>query len=828
MDSPARGVGSLWHASPHTSFERAGTCVLLDSDTPNWIATDRRGAWILSALTGGSSLEEVARGYASAFGVEAPKAFLHVDRLAREAARRGFASQEPKAPTPYAGRAHTLAPGLRELWIHTNNSCNLACQHCLVSSDPAGDPGLRKDQLLALIDEAVSLGVERFFFTGGEPFYRQDIFELIERVTQVHGRDLTILTNGILFQGGVLERLRRQDPSRLHLQVSLDGATAATNDPLRGQGSFARIVAGISHLVEEGFPPTVATVVGSMNVGEMVEMVHVVKNLRARSWHLIWAHKKGRWADKGGAFVPPHLLHEQLRRAQEYAEGVGLPIDNIESFRQRVNGVPGTRVDLASAAVSSLCVYSDGRVYPSAATVQYDALELGRWSSGNLGLLLETSEVARQIRALTVRQKPICNTCTFRYICGGGDIEHSYSFGVGHDGGNPFDTLDPYCDLYQGLILDRIFELAEAGRAAQRTDTGFGAPVVYHAMGDGNLSCAPGGDLEAYAPVRTSQSNCVLSVDLERPRSLVRDFYAKAAETPQPALCCPVSYDREDIAHIPRDVLDRFYGCGGPMSLAGVRPGETVVDLGCGAGIDVFIAAKKVGPQGKAIGIDMTDPMLGVAGQNKSRVAEVLGYDAVELRKGYLEEVPLPDKSADVVTSNCVINLSPDKRTVFREMWRILKDHGRIVVSDIVADRALPPDLKVNVHLWGECVSGALPEDEFVSELERAGFYGIAILKKEFWKEVEGHDFTSVTVRGYKFQKTSGCVFLGHRAVYLGPYVSVTDEEGHLFPRGREVEICTDTLAKLSHEPYRGAFLLLEPGEARPVAFTADCGPGCC
>ena len=161
-------------------------------------------------------------------------------------------------------------------------------------------------------------------------------------------------------------------------------------------------------------------------------------------------------------------------------------------------------------------------------------------------------------------------------------------------------------------------------------------------------------------------------------------------------------------------------------------------------------------------------------------------------------------------------------------MWRILKDHGRIVVSDIVADRAVPPELKVNVHLWGECVSGALSEDEFLAELEKAGFYGLAVLEKSFWKEVEGYDFYSVTVRGFKFQKSKGCVYLGHRALYLGPYASVMDEEGHLFPRGQTIEICTDTLAKLSHEPYAGSFVLLEPGTDVRQACAVACGPGCC
>jgi len=140
----------------------------------------------------------------------------------------------------------------------------------------------------------------------------------------------------------------------------------------------------------------------------------------------------------------------------------------------------------------------------------------------------------------------------------------------------------------------------------------------------------------------------------------------------------------------------------------------------------------------------------------------------------------------------------------------------------------VPPELKVNVHLWGECISGALSEDEFVSELEKAGFYGLAVLKKSFWKEVEGYNLHSVTVRGFKFQKSAGCVYLGHRAVYLGPHASVMDEEGHLFARGQALEICTDTLAKLSREPYAGSFVLLEPGADVPQAHAVSCGPGCC
>ena len=256
------------------------------------------------------------------------------------------------------------------------------------------------------------------------------------------------------------------------------------------------------------------------------------------------------------------------------------------------------------------------------------------------------------------------------------------------------------------------------------------------------------------------------------------------------------------------------------MSLAGARAGETVVDLGSGAGIDVFIAAKKVGRQGKAIGVDMTDPMLGVAGQHKATVAANLGYDVVDFRKGFLEEVPVGDGEADLVTSNCVINLSPDKPRVFGEMWRILKDHGRIVVSDIVSEEAVPSHHRRDPRLWGECISGALTEEEFLAYLERVGFYGVQVLQKSFWKEVDGYRFYSVCVRGYKFEKNAACKSVAQMAIYQGPFKGASDEEGHYFPRGVPVEVCADTAAKLSHPPYTGMFVITNAGGERKDDYT--------
>jgi SAM-dependent methyltransferase len=252
-----------------------------------------------------------------------------------------------------------------------------------------------------------------------------------------------------------------------------------------------------------------------------------------------------------------------------------------------------------------------------------------------------------------------------------------------------------------------------------------------------------------------------------------------------------------------------------------------LVDMGCGAGIDVFIAAKKVGAGGRVIGVDMTGRMLAVARENQSIVARNLGYDVVTFEEGFLESPPVLTQSADIVTSNCVVNLSPDKERVFAEIWRVLKNGGRAVIADIVSEREVAPSLKTNPELWGECTVGALTEEEFLAAFEKAGFYGVQVLKKSYWRSIEGYPFHSVTVRGWKLEKRAGCRFVGQRAVYHGPLKAAIDEEGHTFPRGVPVEVCTDTAFKLRSAAYGDSFSVIEAGDdAADFQAGSCCAPG--
>jgi SAM-dependent methyltransferase len=177
-------------------------------------------------------------------------------------------------------------------------------------------------------------------------------------------------------------------------------------------------------------------------------------------------------------------------------------------------------------------------------------------------------------------------------------------------------------------------------------------------------------------------------------------------------------YDGAQTSQIPEAALLASLGCGNPTALAELKPGETVLDLGSGGGIDVLLSAKRVGPSGKAYGLDMTDEMLALARDNQRKA----GVENVEFLKGEIEHIPLPDSSVDVIISNCVINLSADKDQVLREAFRVLKPGGRFAVSDIVVRGEVPAEVRRNVELWVGCMAGALEENEYLAKLASAGF----------------------------------------------------------------------------------------------------------
>jgi SAM-dependent methyltransferase len=253
------------------------------------------------------------------------------------------------------------------------------------------------------------------------------------------------------------------------------------------------------------------------------------------------------------------------------------------------------------------------------------------------------------------------------------------------------------------------------------------------------------------------------------------------AEAARDGCCDPITsnlYDAAQMGDLPATAVAASLGCGNPTALAELKPGETVLDLGSGGGIDVLLSAKRVGPAGKAYGLDMTDEMLALANENKRQA----GAENVEFLKGEIENIPLPGNTVDVVISNCVINLSADKDKVLREAFRVLKPGGRLAVSDVVTKGEMLPEIRRSVLLWVGCIAGALDQDEYKAKLATAGFEHIDIEPTRIYRA----------------------------------------EDARAFLSGQGIDV--DLIAPQVDGKFMGAFIRAR----KPAAARSCCGPACC
>ncbi len=329
----------------------------------------------------------------------------------------------------------------------------------------------------------------------------------------------------------------------------------------------------------------------------------------------------------------------------------------------------------------------------------------------------------------------------------------------------------------------------------------------------------------------------------------VKDRYAKGAIKREEALCCPVSYDPKYLKVIPKEIIDKDYGCGDPSQY--VNEGEVVLDLGSGGGKICYIASQKVGPKGKVIGVDFNPTMLRLARKHQKEMAKRIGWANVEFKRGRIQdlqtdfdlvdkkvsnkkvknaddflklqgkidqlkkETPLiPDNSVDVIVSNCVLNLvgNDERKQLFKEMFRVLKKGGRVAISDIVSDEFVPQELQDDDYLWSGCISGAFQEKAFVEAFEEVGFYGIEIEKRDEkpWQTVKGIEFRSVTLIAYK-GKEGPCLERNQAVIYKGPWKQVLDDDGHILRRGAFTAVCDKTFNIYSRAPYNKDIIPVPP-----------------
>lgn len=343
--------------------------------------------------------------------------------------------------------------------------------------------------------------------------------------------------------------------------------------------------------------------------------------------------------------------------------------------------------------------------------------------------------------------------------------------------------------------------------------------------------------------------------DLE---SEVHRRYAAAALAVEAELCCPTTpHDPDLLALLPREIVETDYGCGDPSAWVGA--GETVLDLGSGSGKACYVAAQKVGARGRVIGLDANDEMLALARRHQGAMAERLGYANVSFHKARIQDLALDldaanawladhplrsvedvsgyeahcaelrrsqpvvaDGSVDVIVSNCVLNLvrPEEKELLFGEMYRVLGQGGRAVISDIVCDEDPTAAILEDPALWSGCISGAYREDAFLEAFAAAGFHGIEIVERaeEPWQVIDGIEYRSVTVRAFK-GKDGPCLERNQAVIYRGPWSRVSDDDGHSFARGQRMAVCDKTFRLLTDPrgPYADTIYAISPREDVPL-----------
>ncbi len=766
-----------------TRLEYEDNPVWIQPTVPDWFVPNLRADLILSAIASGAELHEAAARYSARFGVDSSSAVTQAIRLLNRISHRPGAPIEPRHERLSLDR-------LREVWLHLTNRCNLRCTHCMFASSPEASLELKPEELERILEEASDLGCNLLYATGGEPMIHEGFPLLCRFVADRPDTHLVTLTNALATQKlrPLLDGLPRD---RFHFQVSLDGP-APVHDALRGAGSFEHTIRGINALQKLGFPVALAMVVDHHSAEHMEWLVEEAARLGVTSVHYLWYFVKGH----GSAINLPEIgeIADGLDRARGLAKTVGVDIDNVEILRSQVLSLPGTRYDLTNAGWQSLAVGPDGQIYPTAALVLEPSLACGHLSEG-LEKIWRESEPLHALRRASLASCPDMTARPLSFLTGGGDPDHSYIA----DG--CFVGADPWLELYERTALSVITEQAGPEEAVDR-------PAFRARMGERLEACSEEDALCAF-----THSNCVLSLAEEDGHSLARSFYGAAADTPNEEIINPTGYENATETALPSSAVSRSYGCGSPVLDAGIRAGDTVLDLGCGAGIELCIAAEHVGAQGRVIGIDMLDEMLDLARKAAREMGDRLGYENIELQNGLLEELPLSDASVDLVISNCVINLTEDKRRTFEEIRRVLRPGGRLVVADVCCEEEPPLTVRYNEKLRGECIGGALLQGELLGLLEDVGFEGITILKRFPYREVSGHPFYSLTYAAIAPGKVER-----RRGIYRGPFAALVTEDGTLIPRGHTV----DLKIPLGVED-ESVFLLDDQG----IVTNVDLGAGC-
>ena len=475
--------------------------IYINPEKPDWFIPTAKADFIIRMAKEGEPLSKVALKFSERFG----GAICHAQTLINNLfARFGTAPGEA-----YKGRVYYRSlKNLKECWFHITNQCNMACNHCMFSSDEGLHESLAYDDLVGAIKEAFALGCKVFYFTGGEPFVYKDFTSICDEILNEEDAHIVVLTNGKNLRK-FSQWLHKAPRERVHFQVSIDGLESNHN-ALRGNGSYEQLMDSLDFLKSLDFAATLAMAVNKMNVEDIASIVDIAERYAIKNVHYLWLFVKGKANEN--LFAQPKVIFNELVKAYERSQEKEVLIDNVEILKSQVFSLPGTKFDLSNAAWESIAVGPDGAIYPSPALIGEKELAAGRISDG-LERVWKNSPVFEKIRAATLIEDRASKNNPLKYFVGGGDIDHSYS------AGKTFVGADPYTELYN-LIVPYLL--------SQEADS-------YGNNGSAGMLCRMGERLyecdEESASVGFTHSNCVLSLPGKDGYYLVKSFYSHAAES---------------------------------------------------------------------------------------------------------------------------------------------------------------------------------------------------------------------------------------------------------------------------------------------------------
>ncbi len=747
----------------HIEYREDRRAVWLVKDAPLWFVPNQSAQRLLEKTNGRFDRQQLVNTWLEMGQKDAVTASFEVDSFVDSLCL-------PHEIAGYQGRKGLGLSALREVWFHLTDECNLRCRHCLFSDNFAKKRQLSPEIIIQTIKEALGLGLQLVCFTGGEPFCYPDFSGLARRILALDSAlQVAVLTNGTLLDNHKTA-LKEIDRDRFHLQISLDGVESV-NDAIRGSGTYKRVLAGIKAAQDSGLASSISLAVNPVSLAKAQDFVVEMAQLPVKNLHLMWHFPRG-----NGKNMAIDLSAETIKGVTSLARkalSLGISVDNWDAALSAVFSPPMTRFDLGSAGFEVIAVAPDGSIYPSPALVDAHTFRAGNVREG-IEKVWRNSPVFEAVRAMSWTEISHLKDDPWGFVLGGGDMDHFLaraSFSSQGDflkDSGRFLEPDPYYPIYKAFAL---LAIEDSCKGIPDIDGRLGLLLK---MGDVTADCP------SAAEINFNHCNCLLSLAETGYHRLISQFYGKRAieadETILNPVPCPQGY--EDI--IPQSALARRYGCGSPVSDANLKHGETVLDLGSGTGVECFIASHLTGASGKVYGLDMTDEMLEMANSAAKQVGKRLGWQNVTFLKGYLEAIPLEADLVDCVISNCVVNLSSNKRRVFAEIFRTLKPGGRLVISDIVTETEPSRRIRADHTLSGECIAGAMVQGYLFSMLKDMGFCNARILKRFPYRTVEGHLFYSLTFTAEKPVTAPK----SREFIYSGPFQAVITDDGTVLKKG--------------------------------------------